>query len=155
MARFSYYEDAVFSGDEITDGEIRDCRDAGQLTEWWESAEAAVEDIKGQLEACSLGGCAEPEWVYRCGKSMGFYRRAQSRIKARLIALGAVAPDQNARISELHRKVDETKARAAVALEFLRLAVEGAMPRHEFERLESAAVDSVANKKATKKALAA
>lgn len=148
MPSIAYYEDTDFDVD-LDDDDIRKCSDVAQLTEWQDDCDAAIQDIKAQIEASALGGCAERAWVYRAGKAMGFMARARSRVAGRLLALGVLPPQRTHEIAKLHRDLASAKARNAVAVEFLRLCEEGAFPdRAIFSRVEKRAVALVADREA-------
>lgn len=155
MASLTYYEDDVFGGIEIDDADIRECADVATLLQWFEDCEASMSDIFGQIEVAALGGQADGTWLYRAGKAAGFFRRAQSRIKSRMVQLGVDVPDVARRVRELIIKLDAVRADAKVAREFHRLAQEGGIPRSMFDELEARTLRGLAEKRKNLKAQAA
>lgn len=145
-----YYTDAdAGSGmPDVTDEDIFAMEDIDTLLDWSEEVDAACADMAGQLEAAALGGSADHVWVYRVTKAMGYQRRAQSRIKARLRELGWADAPTIMKIHELNRAVLTAKAREAVAVEFLRLCTEGAIGTDLFRKVEADALARVARRNA-------
>lgn len=140
MPAITYDEDTEFGAD-LDEETVAKCSDIDQLLGWSDDCDAVIEDIKRQIEASALAGCAERSWVFRAGKAMGYMGRARSRIASRLRTLGWTKPQVNYAIDELHRKLAEAKARNAVAVEFMRLCAEpGGLEPSRYAALEKKAV---------------
>lgn len=139
-----YYSEDIFQGLEVDESEIAKCTSRETLLGWFEDLGAVLADIKTQVEVAALGGHADPVWVYKASKAAGLYRRARSRVEARLKRLGSPPEFNRDEIAELHRKLAEAKARGAVAIEFLRLCESGGMSdRQLFSSIEAEAVECV------------
>lgn len=140
MPAITYDEDTEF-GVDLDEEAVAGCSDIDTLLGWSDDCEAVIEDIKRQIEASAIAGCAERSWVFRAGKAMGYMGRARSRITSRLRTLGWTKPQTSYAIDELHRKLAESKARNAVAVEFMRLcAVPGGIDPARYAALESKAI---------------
>ena len=149
------YDDDQSDDFQISDTSIAASEDTEELLEWFADCEAAIASIKGQIEVAALGANADPDWVYRASKAAGFYRMAQARLTTRLGVLGASPPDTVRRVRELNTELTRLRADAAICREMVRIAREGAMPSHEFARLEQAALDHLAAVRAGRQAKAA
>src|SRR6186713_2633674 len=119
MPSLTYSEDLDYDGTQLSEDDITTCSSVPTLMDWYDTAEAVIEDIKGQVEIAAMGGTADPDWVYKASRAAGYMRRAQSRVRARLNEVDWVPPPYRGQIGELQRKLGETKARSAVAVEFL------------------------------------
>jgi hypothetical protein len=144
-------DEDVFDGIDVTDGEIAICTSIETLLGWRDDIDAAIDDIRGQIDVAAAGGIAEPQWVYRASKANGYYRRSRSRIENRLERIGWIEPAKRGDVVELKAKLAHSKALSEVAVEFLRICLHGGMAdREEFARLETLAIEAVEARKRKK-----
>lgn len=147
IIEYEHQDDAAAGKLRITSEQIETETNIATLLRWQESLDSTVGDIIAQLEAHTVSGISNDDWVIPARDALGFAKMGLRRVTRRLEKLGHTAEDRdriaklqdaNASLKQALTKAKRDTAFAAAAKEVLSNELFGAVSKRADELMTPA-----------------